>query len=85
MIFAFTFLLSVKFSVHSDRCLTISRLQWLITLPLQVQVVKLSTQFREATQLVQAAVPQQLPPGHVLVRRCFVGINASDINYTAGR
>jgi hypothetical protein len=26
-----------------------------------------------------------LPPGHVLLRRLFAGINASDVNYTSGR
>eukprot|EP00775_Hariotina_reticulata_P002617 gene2617-2918_t len=26
-----------------------------------------------------------LPSGHVLIRRLFVGINASDVNYTSGR
>lgn len=29
--------------------------------------------------------PSALPPGQVLVRQLWGGINASDINYTSGR
>lgn len=41
----------------------------------------------QATRLVTMAVPapSQLPPGKVLVRQLWAGINASDINYTDGR
>jgi hypothetical protein len=53
----------------------------------KLQVVRLSNSFREATALVGVQMPkvEGLPAGHVLVRRLFVGINASDINYTSGR
>ncbi|KAF6251901.1 subtilase family-domain-containing protein [Scenedesmus sp. NREL 46B-D3] len=53
----------------------------------KLQVAKLSVNFAEAVQRVQAPtpLPEQLPAGHVLVRRLFVGINASDVNYTSGR
>lgn len=54
----------------------------------KVQVVQLSPKFREAVQTVSVqmpSVPGGLPAGQVLVRRLFVGINASDINYTSGR
>ncbi|KAM7420302.1 hypothetical protein PAMA_014828 [Pampus argenteus] len=47
-------------------------------------VTKLSPNFREAASVQTVAVPT---PGDadLLVRNRFVGINASDINYTAGR
>ncbi|XP_062426040.1 prostaglandin reductase 3 isoform X1 [Rhea pennata] len=48
-------------------------------------VTKLSQNFREAVTLRQDA-PVPLPgDGDLLVRNRFVGINASDINYSAGR
>uniref|UniRef100_A0A8D0B9B5 15-oxoprostaglandin 13-reductase n=1 Tax=Salvator merianae TaxID=96440 RepID=A0A8D0B9B5_SALMN len=48
-------------------------------------VTKLSTNLREAVTL-QRDVPVPLPEdGDLLVRNRFVGINASDINYSAGR
>ncbi|KAJ1535934.1 Prostaglandin reductase 3 [Cladochytrium tenue] len=51
-------------------------------------VRKLSNDFDEATELVTfdpAAILRALPPGHVAIRHRYVGINASDVNYTAGR
>ncbi|KAJ0000137.1 hypothetical protein NQD34_011979 [Periophthalmus magnuspinnatus] len=47
-------------------------------------VTKLSPHFREAVSVQTVAVPT---PGNeeLLVRNRFVGINASDINYSAGR
>ena len=53
----------------------------------QLQVVRLSSSFREATKLGEVPMPrvEGLAAGHVLVRRLFVGVNASDINYTSGR
>ncbi|XP_019962714.2 prostaglandin reductase 3 [Paralichthys olivaceus] len=47
-------------------------------------VTKLSPDFKEAVSVQSVAVPT---PGdaELLVRNRFVGINASDINYTAGR
>lgn len=51
----------------------------------KLQVVQLSPDFKQAVQQVEVRLPSSVPPGHVLVRRLFVGINASDINYTSGR
>lgn len=50
----------------------------------QLVVTKLSPNFREAVSVQIAAVPT---PGDadLLIRNRFVGINASDINYSAGR
>ncbi|KAK9812689.1 hypothetical protein WJX72_002127 [[Myrmecia] bisecta] len=50
-----------------------------------VQVHRLSDNFREATRVVSLPLPTAIPPGHVLVRRAYAGVNASDINFTAGR
>ncbi|XP_034285231.1 prostaglandin reductase 3 isoform X1 [Pantherophis guttatus] len=48
-------------------------------------VTKLNSNFREAVSLLHDA-PVPLPgDGDLLVRNRFVGINASDINYSAGR
>lgn len=45
---------------------------------------KLSTNFREAVTIQSLPIP--VPgAGQLLVRNKFVGINASDINFTAGR
>jgi len=45
---------------------------------------KLTNNFAEATKVVSADVPA-LKGAEVLIRNRFVGINASDINFTAGR
>jgi len=45
---------------------------------------KLSSNFREATQIVQETLPP-LAPTQVLVKNAFLGINASDINFTNGK
>lgn len=46
--------------------------------------VKTTPKFREAVSIV--TVPTQKPgPGEVLLRTCYAGINASDVNATAGR
>nr|XP_060630956.1 prostaglandin reductase 3 [Anolis sagrei ordinatus] len=51
----------------------------------KVVVTKLSSDFREAATL-HRDVPVPLPgDGDLLVRNRFVGINASDINFSAGR
>ncbi|KAM4633300.1 prostaglandin reductase 3-like [Polymixia lowei] len=47
-------------------------------------VTKLSPNFKEAVSLQTVPVPTP-GDGDLLVRNRFVGINASDINYTAGR
>lgn len=51
----------------------------------KVVVHTLSSDFRAATKVV--TVPYRLPvkPGHVLIKYLYVGINASDINFSAGR
>jgi NADPH:quinone reductase-like Zn-dependent oxidoreductase len=49
------------------------------------QVHTLSTDFRAATRIASEQLRPQPPPGHVLVRRAYAGVNASDLNYTAGR
>lgn len=46
---------------------------------------RLSNDFREATQLVSQALPSTIPAGHVLMRVAYAGVNASDVNFTAGR
>lgn len=54
----------------------------------KIQVVRLTPKFREAVQTVTVPMPggvSGIPAGQVLVRRLFVGINASDVNYTSGR
>lgn len=50
----------------------------------KLSVVKLSADFREATRVVTSPVPQ--PTGdELLVKVAYAGINASDINFTAGK
>lgn len=46
---------------------------------------KLSTDFRASTQLVPVQIPQPLPKGCVLVKTTHVAVNASDVNFTAGK
>lgn len=48
-------------------------------------MVRLSSNFREATQLVLAPLPARPPAGCLLVKRVYAGVNASDVNYSAGR
>jgi NADPH-dependent curcumin reductase CurA len=45
---------------------------------------KLSSNFAEATKTVTEPIPN-LKPTQILIKNRFVGINASDINFTAGR
>ncbi|CAH1796743.1 unnamed protein product [Owenia fusiformis] len=47
-------------------------------------VQKISNKFREAAEVVTVNTPQ-IGPSEVLVKNKYVGINASDINFTAGR
>ncbi|XP_070199589.1 prostaglandin reductase-3-like isoform X2 [Littorina saxatilis] len=50
----------------------------------KIVVTQLGSNFSQVTKLIEAPVP--VPgPGQVLVRNRYVGINASDVNYTAGR
>ncbi len=53
----------------------------------QIVITQLSSKFREAARLVSVPLPPpaQLPPGCLLVRRVFAGVNASDVNYSSGR
>jgi len=47
---------------------------------------RLSSDFRSATSIVRAEIDlRSLKPNQIVVRNHFVGINASDINFTAGR
>ena len=48
----------------------------------KIVVRQLSANFVEATELVEAPLANPLPAGHVLVRNCHVGINASDVSPT---
>ncbi len=50
----------------------------------RVVVRRLSPDFRAATA-VEAAPLAPPPPGHVLLRVAFAGVNASDVNFTSGR
>lgn len=50
----------------------------------QVEVVKLSTDFRAATRIESRPLPSPLPPGTVLVRRLWTAINASGGGDIAG-
>eukprot|EP00850_Spirogloea_muscicola_P016453 SM000133S26819 [mRNA] locus=s133:198414:204707:- [translate_table: standard] len=45
----------------------------------------LSTDFRAATCIVRGECKLPLPKGQVLIRNLYAGVNASDINYSAGR
>lgn len=68
-------------------------LQWLATLardpvPSHRQVLKvhrLTTSFSEAVALSQEPLPKTAGPGQLLIRRLYTGVNASDVNFTAGR
>jgi len=44
----------------------------------------LSSNFRECTKIVTQTFAASPAPGHTYVRNLFCGINASDINFTAG-
>jgi NADPH:quinone reductase-like Zn-dependent oxidoreductase len=60
------------------------------TLPLPatqraVMVHTLSADFAKATRVDTLPLNPAPKPGHVLVRRLYAGINASDINFTSGR
>lgn len=48
-------------------------------------VRQLSTDFRAATEIVSAPLPTAVPRGAVLIKYLYAGVNASDINYSAGR
>ena len=50
----------------------------------KIQAVKLTQKFREAAQTVTVNLPQPAAD-ELIIKNRFVGINASDINFTAGR
>ncbi|KAL8584864.1 hypothetical protein ACOMHN_037569 [Nucella lapillus] len=50
----------------------------------KIIVTQLGSNFSEVTKLVEAPVPQPAS-GEVLVRNKYVGINASDVNFSSGR
>ncbi|XP_005109603.2 prostaglandin reductase-3 [Aplysia californica] len=50
----------------------------------QLLVKKLGTNFREVTEIAAKPIPQ-LGAKDILIKNRYVGINASDINFTAGR
>jgi NADPH:quinone reductase-like Zn-dependent oxidoreductase len=45
---------------------------------------KLSSDFRDATEIISTTL-DNVPSGHVILKSKYLGINASDINYTSGR
>ena len=45
---------------------------------------RLSNDFRAATRIVKERCPTP-KHGHVLVRRAYAGVNASDVNFTSGK
>jgi len=45
----------------------------------------LSTNFRQCTQIMQVNFPKSLRKDEVVVENYYLGINASDINFTNGR
>ena len=50
----------------------------------RMRVKELTTVFRDAVEIVSQPMAQP-DPGQLVVRNRFVGINASDVNFTAGR
>lgn len=52
-----------------------------------VVVTRLGSDFRAVSALVSRPMPAAaaLPPGQLLVRRLWAGVNASDVNFSAGR
>lgn len=51
----------------------------------KIQVHQLSTDFGEATRIITLPIPTDLPADACWINVYHVGINASDINFTAGR
>ncbi|RNF05962.1 oxidoreductase [Trypanosoma rangeli] len=45
----------------------------------------LSSDFRKVAEILSAPLPAAVRPTEIFVKNLFVGINASDINFTAGR
>ncbi|KAG5464268.1 hypothetical protein LSCM1_00449 [Leishmania martiniquensis] len=50
----------------------------------KLQVTSLSKDFRNATSVVEAQLPEEVPEGKVRVSVKYAGVNASDLNFTNG-
>ncbi|KAG5488840.1 hypothetical protein JIQ42_00457 [Leishmania sp. Namibia] len=50
----------------------------------KLQVTSLSKDFRSATSVVEAQLPEEVPEGKVRVYVKYAGVNASDLNFTNG-
>lgn len=50
----------------------------------KLQVTKLTSNFREAASIVEAPLPS-VGSNEVLIKVYFTGVNATDINFSAGR
>ncbi|KAK4805068.1 hypothetical protein SAY86_004885 [Trapa natans] len=51
----------------------------------KIVVHTLTHNFRNATRIVQMPLKLPIEPNHVLVKIIFVGVNASDVNFSSGR
>lgn len=51
----------------------------------KIVVYKKSHKFREASRIEQYRIAMPTPPGHVLVKNMYCGVNASDVNFSAGK
>ena len=73
----------------STSSLSLARAAWARALPpasnRAVVVQRPGTDFRAATEVVARPIQPRLPPSFILVRRTFAGVNASDVNFAAGR
>ncbi|KAF8287769.1 putative oxidoreductase [Trypanosoma cruzi] len=51
----------------------------------KIVAVRISSNFRSAVEIRNSPLPSVLKPTEIFVKNLFVGINASDVNFTAGR
>ena len=54
----------------------------------KIQAIEIGNDFTKVTRVVTANYSDlinNLKPGHVVVKNLYVGINASDVNYTNGK
>lgn len=54
------------------------------TLRRKIQVTHLSPNFRECTRIVEERIPL-LKSDEILIQNRYLGINASDVNFTSGK
>ena len=47
--------------------------------------MRLSDNFRKAVEIVSCDLPAEIPAGCVVMKRLWAGVNASDVNFSAGR